>query len=95
MELYEEEKTKLFKHAKLALRIKSEAFDDEINQLVNSCLIDLETAGISVDEIDDLTITAVCTYVRMHFGEPTNFDQLKVIYDEIKTKMSMTGEWKK
>lgn len=75
--------------AKLALRITTTAFDDQISDLIDAALLDLETAGVTkVDPNDALVRQAVITYVRMHFGEPDEWDRLKASYDEQKAQMS-------
>ena len=75
--------------AKLALRITTTAFDDQISDLIDAALLDLETAGVTkVDPNDALVRQAVVTYVRMHFGEPDEWDRLKTSYDEQKAQMS-------
>ena len=82
---------------KLALRIKTNAFDEEINDLINAALADLAAAGItSQDEEDPLIIRAVVTCCRANFGSPADYDKMKASYDEQKAMMQMaTGytEW--
>ena len=81
--------------AKLALRITTTAFDDQISDLINAALLDLETAGVTyVDPNDALVRQAVITYVRMHFGEPDEWDRLKASYDEQKAQMSTRTGYK-
>lgn len=81
--------------AKLALRITTTAFDDQISDLINAALLDLETAGVTyVDPNDALVRQAVITYVRMYFGEPDEWDRLKASYDEQKAQMSTRTGYK-
>ena len=45
---------------------------------------------------DALTVRAIITYVRLHFGTPSDYDRLKASYDEQKAQlMSATNhtEW--
>lgn len=77
---------------KLALRISTDAFDEELEGLINSALLDLGVAGVKEFEsstTDELIITAVITYCRIHFGECDNYDRLKASYDEQKAQLSM------
>lgn len=74
---------------KLALRIRTVAFDKEINRLITSALLDLEIAGIITDEENELIETAVITYCRYHFGDPENPEKLKQSYDEQKAQLQM------
>lgn len=75
---------------KLALRITTNAFDEEIADLIEAALKDLGIAGVANDDITDpLIIRAVITYCKCHFGEPDEYDRLKRSYDEQKAQMSM------
>ena len=81
---------------KMALRIKTDAFDDEIKSLIVAAQLDLGVAGVNPDEIDELVRRAICTYCKMSFGLPEDYDRLKASYDEQKAQMSnATGytEW--
>lgn len=74
---------------KLALRITTASFDSEITDLLNAALIDLGVAGVIVPgELNALVQTACITYVRLHFGEPDDYDRLKRSYDEQKAQLS-------
>lgn len=79
--------------AKLALRITTNAFDNEIESLLDAALLDMGVAGVIIpDAIDDLVKTACITYVRMNFGQPDDYDRLKKSYDEQKAQlMTATG----
>ena len=75
---------------KLALRITTNAFDDELNGLIASALMDLGIVGIDgavPETTDELVITAVTTYVKLHFGDPSDPDRLKASYDEQKAQL--------
>lgn len=75
---------------KLALRITTNAFDDEINGLINSAISDLGLVGIpraSLDASDELVTTAIITYVKLHFGDPSDPERLKRSYDEQKAQL--------
>lgn len=74
---------------KLALRITTDQFDDEINMLIQSALLDLGIAGVITTTTDSLIKLAVITYVKMHFGNPDNYDRLKRSYDEQKAQLQM------
>ena len=74
---------------KLALRITTDAFDGEINDLIEAALGDLQLAGVNAflhrDEV--LIRRAVTTYCKAHFGQPDNYEQLKAAYDEQKAQL--------
>ena len=73
---------------KTALRIKTDAFDEEIDSLISAALLDLNVAGVVPEELDELVRRAVCTYCKMNFGLPEDYDRLKLSYDEQKAQMS-------
>lgn len=74
---------------RLALRITTTAFDDELTELIEAGKADLGVAGVTLDDdTDPLIRRAVITYVRMHFGQPDEFDRLKASYDEQKAQLS-------
>ncbi len=77
---------------KTALRIKSDAYDTELNMLIEAAFLDLETAGVNLftaATADDLVKMAVCTYCKLNFGLPEDADRLKRAYDEQKAQLSM------
>lgn len=74
---------------KLALRITTDAFNAELTDLMNAALLDLGIAGVTNDDINDaLILRAVITYVKLHFGQPDDYDRLKLSYDEQKAQLS-------
>jgi hypothetical protein len=83
---------------KLALRIKTNAFDDEIADIIGAALDDLGIAGVihgvttTSTTFEPLVIRAVTTYAKLHFGDidTAEYDRLKLSYDEQKAQMSMT-----
>ena len=75
---------------KMALRIKTDAFDSELNDLIQAALLDMKLAGITKnDTADYLVRRAVVTYCRLNFGQPDDYDRLKKSYDEQKAQMGM------
>ena len=76
-------------NAKLALRITTDAFDGEISMLIDSAEQDLQVAGVILpDSMTAIVNLAIHTYVKMHFGEPDEYDRLKRSYDEQKAQLS-------
>lgn len=75
---------------KLALRITTSAFDDELNMLIKAAQADLGIAGVTLPaELDPICQRAIITYCKMNFGEPDEYDRLKASYDEQKAQLSM------
>ena len=83
----------MLKKVKLSLRIVTEAFDEELLDLIQAALSDLRIAGVSnSDETDALIVRAVITYCKCHFGESADYERLKQSYDEQKAQLaSATG----
>ena len=76
---------------KLSLRITTTAFDSEITDLIDAALLDLGVAGVTENNTTNALVRrAVTTYVRMHFGQPDDYERLKASYDEQKAQMSMS-----
>lgn len=76
---------------KLALRVVTDAFDDELTLLIQAAQKDLRIAGANgsnVNANDALVLLAITTYCKMHFGAPDEFDRLKRSYDEQKAQLS-------
>lgn len=74
--------------AKLAARIKTTAFDDQIEMLLEAAVLDLGVAGVEVPEPMDAIVNQACiTYFLMHFGQPDDYDRLKKSYDEQKAQL--------
>lgn len=74
---------------KLALRITTNAFDSELNDLIAAAQLDLGVAGVVLPaKLDVLVGQAIITYVKMHFGQPDEYDRLKASYDEQKAQLA-------
>lgn len=88
----------LLEQTKTALRLKTddENIIEEINGLIISGIADLEdTAGIDVGDLspasvlgcsgrDALIALAVIQFVKLHFGEPDEYDRLLDAYERMK-----------
>ena len=80
----------LLNKVKTALRVTTDAFDNEILDLISAAVIDLDIAGIDSEHGVDAIITrAIITYCRLNFGSPDEYDRLKASYDEQKAQLSM------
>jgi hypothetical protein len=74
---------------KMALRISTNAFDMQLQDLVEAAKLDLGIAGVVLPStMDAIVRTAIITYVRLHFGQPDDYDRLKRSYDEQKAQLS-------
>lgn len=79
----------MLEKVKLALRIVTNDFDGELNDLIAAALLDMGVAGVTEpDDTDALIIRAVITYCRLNFGDSDDYDRLKASYDEQKAQLS-------
>ena len=87
----------MLEKVKMALRIKNNAYNDELNDLIASAQLDLGVAGVVIpEELDALVTRAIITYCKVHFGLPDDAERLKRSYDEQKAQLvTCTGytEW--
>jgi len=76
---------------KTALRVTTDAYDDEITSLMDSAEADLGIAGVDYADVDDIVATAIKTYCKLHFRQlgDTEYRNLKASYDEQKAQLSM------
>ena len=76
---------------KTALRVKTNAYDGEIESLMESAMQDLNLAGVEFDTVDDVIQTAVITYCKVRFWRVSDreYANLKKSYDEQKAQLSM------
>lgn len=81
----------MLEQVKLALRITTDAYDLELQDLISAALGDLGIAGVEIpSETDPLILRAVITYCKVQFGDATEgqWDRLKASYDEQKAQLS-------
>ena len=77
---------------KLALRVTTTAYDNDLNDLIDAAKIDLGIAGVDLPStLDAICERAIITYCKLHFlGLSDNeWDRLKASYDEQKAQLTM------
>ena len=75
--------------AKMAKRITTKIFDQQIADLLEAGMEDLQVAGVVIPETrNPLIEQAAITFFLMRFGEPDEYDRLKRSYDEQKAQLS-------
>jgi len=84
----------LLDQAKIALRVDNEAFDEEIEMLIEAAKLDLQESGIDLSSNDGLINTAIIMFVKSNFGYD-NLDSGKQLraYEAIKRKMALASRW--
>lgn len=79
---------------KRTLRLTTNVFDEDIEDLIDAALGDLGIAGVdNLDDSDPMIIRAIETYCKLHFGEPEEADRLKRSYDEQKAQLSTNSRY--
>lgn len=79
----------LIKKAKMARRMKTAEFDEQVNDLLDAALVDLGIAGVVVPSQSAVIVEqAQITYFLLHFGESDEYDRLKASYDEQKAQLA-------
>lgn len=81
---------------KTALRVTTNAFDEEIEDLIAAAKLDLGIAGVVLPaELDEICQRAIITYCRMNFSYPdggghlnSSYDRMKSSYDEQKAQLA-------
>ena len=90
----------LLDKVKAACRVASNAYDEELTDLIESGLDDMGITDIKSDVLnmvdpDPLIRKAVITYCRMNFGyqDELAYNRLKASYDEQKSQLLMSGKY--
>lgn len=72
---------------KLAIPIKTNAYDPDLLDLIAAARADLNSVGVKLPDEDPLMRRAIVTYAKMKFGTPPDYDRLKMSYDEQKAQL--------
>ena len=85
----------MLEKVKLALRIKSNILDSEINDLIEACKIDLSISGVKkIEESDPIINRAIILYCKANFGlENKDSDKYQKSYDLLKQSLSLCGDY--
>ena len=90
----------LLDKVKAACRVASNAYDEELTDLIESGLADMGITDIKSEvltdtDTDPLIRKAVITYCRMNFGyqDELAYERLKASYDEQKSQLLMSGRY--
>jgi len=85
----------LIDDVKVALRVKSTAFDSaEIQPIIDACKIDLKLSGLNViEETDPLLQRAVVLYAKGMFGYDANSERFMQAYTMLKNSMALSGDY--
>lgn len=80
----------MLEQVKLAMGITTNAYDEEIQSLIDAAMFDLDIAGVEAEaNCNALVKRAVITYCRMMFHSPADFDNLRWAYESLKGQMAI------
>lgn len=92
----------LLDKVKVACRVTSTAFDDELTDLISAGLADMGITDIRADVLTEtnpepLIQRAIITYCKLNFGfvqlAEDQYDRLKASYDEQKAQLLMSSDY--
>lgn len=85
----------MLEKVKLALRIKSVKLDEEIEDLIEACKIDLSISGVrKINEDDPLIQRVIIIYCKANFGMDNNdSEKYQKSYDLLKQSLSLCGDY--
>lgn len=85
----------MLEKVKLALRIKNNKLDNEIEDLIVACKIDLSVGGVrKIDDIDPLIQQAIKLYCKANFGlDNKDSEKYQRSYDMLKTSLALCGDY--
>lgn len=76
------------------LRISTSAANEEIEQCIKACQIDLIAAGVDVVSLDDsLTQQAIKEYCKSRFGFEAEAERYAAAYERTKITMAMSARY--
>lgn len=89
----------MLKKVKLALRISSDSFDDELEDLIEAAKEDLFAGGVSDTALDSdsaLISRAIVTYAKAHYGLANpDSDKYYESYQNMREKLALSGRHNK
>ena len=85
----------MLEEVKVALRVTSNRFDDEIETLIAACKTDLRIAGVTaVDESDPIIKRVIVLYCKANFGyDNPESDKFQRSYDMLKCSLTLAGDY--
>lgn len=88
----------MLEDVKTALRLRNNAFDNEVEDLIAAARDDLRISGVSaalvVSDTDSLIKRAIVTYCKANFGyDNPEADRFRQSYDMLKQHLSLAGDY--
>ena len=85
----------MLEKVKLSLRIKTDAFNIEISEMIEAAKLDLSISGIKkINEADPLIQQAIKTYCKANFClDNKNSEKYQKSYNMLKEHLSLCGDY--
>ena len=85
----------MLEHVKLALRLKNNAFDIELNELIEAAKLNIKYSGVViVNEEDPLIKQAITVYCKANFGlDNKDSEKYQKAYDMLVQHMALVGDY--
>ncbi|BDU81624.1 head-tail connector protein [Clostridium perfringens] len=85
----------MLEKVKLSLRIKSDAFNTEISEMIEAAKLDLSISGVEkINEDDPLIQQAIKTYCKANFGlDNKDSEKYQKSYNMLKEHLSLCGDY--
>ena len=85
----------MLKKVKTALRILTTELDEELQDMIDACKLDLELTGIvNIDEADPLIIRAAILYAKANFGFSADVNKFQSAYDVLKCSLRLSENYR-
>lgn len=81
----------ILEKVKLARRIKTDAYDEEINSLISAAVFDMKRAGVTNTE-NALAEHAEIMYCKAYFGNYSDSERCRQCYELIRDGLALMGD---
>ena len=78
---------------KQALRISHSKLDEDIQENIDACLLDLAIAGVNTSVEDELMTQAVKLYCKWQYDFCGNADRFEKAYYNLKMALALSGDY--
>lgn len=79
---------------KVSLRIKHAQADEDLQDIISACKMDLQRVGVTKTTDDDfLIIQAVKLYVKWHWDFEGQADRYRKAYEALRDSLSLCGDY--
>lgn len=83
----------LLGNVKLAMGISTNAFDIEIETLIDACKTELRLAGVISSEDESLFVQAIIFYCKAYFRNDDRSERYQKAFEKVRDAMSLAGEY--